>query len=100
MNPSTPNEPTRFLPGAMIAGILVEYLRPIVGGITASEVAMLPKSVGGAIATLQFMVNTLTFGSFQMPGLVAVALLGIVLNIILNSRDIALALSGKTSKKR
>ncbi len=83
----------------MIAGILVEYLRPIVGGITADQIVALPKSIGAAIATLQFMVNTLKFGTFEMPGLVAIALLGIVLNIILNSRDITLALK-KTSKRR
>jgi xanthine/uracil permease len=38
--------------------------------------------------TLQHFANTLTVGSFAIPGLVAVSLLGIVLNLILNWQEI------------
>ena len=69
----------------MIVAIIVEYLRPIVGGIDVSTV---PAGVQGAMSTLQFFAGTLNVGSFAIPGLVAVSLLGIVLNLILNWQDI------------
>ncbi|HEX9115163.1 MAG TPA: hypothetical protein VGA61_03785, partial [Anaerolineae bacterium] len=43
-----------------------------------------PASVAGAIKTVQTFTNGLRFGTFDMPALVAVALLGIILNLILN----------------
>lgn len=69
----------------MIVAIIVEYLRPIVSGINVSS---LPKDALGAMTTLQHFAGTLTVGSFAIPGLVAVSLLGIVLNLILNWREI------------
>jgi uracil permease len=72
----------------MIAAIVVEYLRPIVLGISPETLATLPKDVAGAIVTLQTFASTLTFAGFAMPGLVAVALLGIILNLVLNWRDV------------
>jgi uracil permease len=69
----------------MIVAIIVEYLRPIVGGI---DVSGLPAGGQGAMTTLQHFAGTLTVGSFAMPGLVAVSLLGIILNLILNWQEI------------
>ena len=69
----------------MIVAIIVEYLRPIIGGIDAST---LPASGQGAMMTLQHFAGTLTVGSFAIPGLVAVSLLGIILNLILNWQEI------------
>jgi NCS2 family nucleobase:cation symporter-2 len=69
----------------MIVAIIVEYLRPIVGGI---DVSTLSAGAQGAMTTLQYFANTLTVGSFAIPGLVAVSLLGIILNLILNWQEI------------
>jgi xanthine/uracil permease len=69
----------------MIVAIIVEYLRPIVAGI---DVTSLSTGAQGALATLQHFANTLTVGSFAIPGLVAVSLLGILLNLILNWQEI------------
>jgi len=69
----------------MVAAIIVEYLRPVVSGIDA---AALPKDAQAALLTLQNFAGTLTVGSFAIPGLVAVSLLGIVLNLILNWSEI------------
>ena len=69
----------------MIVAIIVEYLRPIVGGI---DVSSLPAGGQGALTTLQHFAGTLTIGSFAIPGLVAVSLLGIILNLILNWQEI------------
>ncbi len=69
----------------MVAAIIVEYLRPIVSGI---DVAALPKDAQGALTTLQHFSGTLSVDTFVIPGLVAVSLLGIVLNVILNWQDI------------
>jgi xanthine/uracil permease len=69
----------------MVAAIIVEYLRPVVSGI---EAAALPKDAQAAMLTLQNFAGTLTVGSFAIPGLVAVSLLGIVLNLILNWSEI------------
>ena len=69
----------------MIVAIIVEYLRPIVGGI---DVTTLSTGAQGALTTLQFFSNTLNVGSFAIPGLVAVSLLGIILNLILNWQEI------------
>jgi xanthine/uracil permease len=68
----------------MIASIIVEYLRPIVSNITTAEIAALPASVAGAVTTLQNFAGSMTVGGFALPGLVAVALLGILLNLVLN----------------
>jgi len=69
----------------MIVAIIVEYLRPIVGGIDASA---LPAGGQGAMTTLQHFAGTLNIGTFAIPGLVAVSLLGIILNLILNWQEI------------
>ena len=69
----------------MIVAIIVEYLRPIVGGI---DVSTLPAGAQGAMTTLQHFAGTLTVDGFAIPGLVAVSLLGIILNLILNWQDI------------
>ena len=69
----------------MIVAIIVEYLRPIVGGIDVSSLSAGPQ---GAMTTLQHFAGTLTVGSFAIPGLVAVSLLGIILNLILNWQEI------------
>ena len=69
----------------MIVAIIVEYLRPIVAGIDAST---LSASAQGAMTTLQHFAGTLNVGSFAIPGLVAVSLLGIILNLILNWQEI------------
>ena len=69
----------------MIVAIIVEYLRPIVGGV---DVSTLSAGAQGAMTTLQHFANTLTVGSFAIPGLVAVSLLGIILNLILNWQEI------------
>jgi uracil permease len=69
----------------MIVAIIVEYLRPIVSGIDATT---LSTDAQGAMTTLQHFGGTLTVGSFAIPGLVAVSLLGIILNLILNWQDI------------
>jgi uracil permease len=68
----------------MIAGIVTEFLRPTVGSITPADLAAAPASVAGAITTLQGFVNHMSIGAFQIPALVAVAFMGIVLNLILN----------------
>jgi uracil-xanthine permease len=72
----------------MIAGIVVEYIRPIVSGIDPQTLAAMPKDAASALGTLQTMANTLTFGSFAMPGLVATAVVGIVLNLLLNWSEV------------
>jgi uracil permease len=69
----------------MIVAIIVEYLRPIVAGIDPST---LSTSAQGAMTTLQSFAGTLNVGSFAIPGLVAVSLLGIILNLILNWQEI------------
>jgi uracil permease len=69
----------------MIVAIIVEYLRPIVAGI---DVSTLSASAQGAMTTLQTFAGTLNVGSFAIPGLVAVSLLGIILNLILNWQEI------------
>ena len=69
----------------MIVAIIVEYLRPIVGGIDASA---LPAGGQSAMTTLQHFAGTLNIGTFAIPGLVAVSLLGIILNLILNWQEI------------
>jgi uracil permease len=69
----------------MIVAIIVEYLRPIVAGIDPST---LSASAQGAMTTLQTFAGTLNVGSFAIPGLVAVSLLGIILNLILNWQEI------------
>jgi uracil permease len=69
----------------MIVAIIVEYLRPIVGGI---DVSSLTAGGQGAMTTLQHFAGTLNVGSFAIPGLVAVSLLGIILNLILNWQEI------------
>jgi xanthine/uracil permease len=40
------------------------------------------------MTTLQHFAGTLNVGSFAIPGLVAVSLLGIILNLILNWQEI------------
>jgi len=81
----------------MIVAIIVEYLRPIVGGIDGST---LPASAQGALTTLQHFANTLTVGSFAIPGLVAVSLLGIILNLILNWQEIVAAIKQPAKSKQ
>jgi uracil-xanthine permease len=68
----------------MIAGIVIEFLRSNLGNITPADLAAAPASVAGTIKGLQGFVNTLSIGSFQIPALVAVAFMGIFLNLILN----------------
>ena len=79
----------------MIVAIIVEYLRPIVSGIDLSSLS------GGkdAMATLQGFAGTLTVGSFAIPGLVAVSLLGIVLKLILNWQEIVTAVKNPAEGK-
>ena len=79
----------------MIVAIIVEYLRPIVSGVDPATLS------GGkdAMATLQNFAGTLTVGSFAIPGLVAVSLLGIVLNLILNWQDIVTAVKNPVEGK-
>jgi uracil-xanthine permease len=73
----------------MVAGIVVEWLRQnVLAGIDPAELAEAPATVAKAIHTVQGFVNGLRFGSFDMPALVAVALLGIVLNLVLNWGEI------------
>ena len=81
----------------MIVAIIVEYLRPIVGGIDASA---LPAGGQGAMTTLQHFAGTLTVGSFAIPGLVAVSLLGIILNLILNWQEIVNAVKKPAEVKQ
>jgi uracil permease len=69
----------------MIVAILVNYLQPIVAGI---DVTKLPAGAQAAMITLQNFANTLTIGSIAIPGLVAVSLLGIILNLVLNWQEI------------
>lgn len=54
------------------------------GGLKPEELAAAPASVAAAIKTVATFAHGLRFGGFDMPALVAVALLGIVLNLILN----------------
>ncbi|HEX9114694.1 MAG TPA: solute carrier family 23 protein [Anaerolineae bacterium] len=69
----------------MVAGIVVDWLRTnVLSGIKPEELAAAPASVAGAIKSVQTFTNGLRFGTFDMPALVAVALLGIILNLILN----------------
>jgi uracil-xanthine permease len=72
----------------MTAGIVVEFIRPVLAGIKPEELAAAPPTVAGAIKTLQVFANGLRFGDFDLPALVGVALLGIVLNLILNWGEI------------
>ncbi len=69
----------------MIVAILINYLQPIVDGI---NVTSLPAGAQTALVTLQNFANTLTAGSIAIPGLVAVSLLGIILNLVLNWQEI------------
>ncbi len=69
----------------MIVSILINYLQPIVDGINATS---LPAGAQTALVTLQNFANTLTAGSIAIPGLVAVSLLGIILNLVLNWQEI------------
>lgn len=69
----------------MIVGIIINYIQPIVSGIDTST---LPAGAQGAMVTLQSFANTLNIGSIAIPGLVAISLLGIILNLILNWKDI------------
>ncbi|GEM_PF-2757598 len=68
----------------MTAGIVVEFVRPILSGIKPEDLAAAPASLAAAVKTLQTFANGLRVGDFEMPALVGVALLGIVLNVILN----------------
>jgi uracil-xanthine permease len=68
----------------MTAGIVVEFVRPILANIKPEELATAPASLAAAAKTLQTFANGLQIGEFEIPALVAVALLGIVLNLILN----------------
>ena len=72
----------------MVAGIVVEYLRPILAGIKPAELAAAPASVQSAIHTMNLFVNGLRVGNFEVPALVAVAVLGIALNLVLNWSEI------------
>jgi uracil permease len=69
----------------MIVSILINYIQPIVDGI---NVTSLPAGAQTALVTLQNFANTLTAGSIAIPGLVAVSLLGIILNLVLNWQEI------------
>lgn len=72
----------------MGAGMVVEFLRPIIGGITAADIAASPKIVATAILSLQATVNAMQIGSFAIPALVFVALVGILLHLFLNWDEI------------
>jgi uracil permease len=71
-----------------IAGIVVEFLRSILSGITAADLAASPKSIAAAIQSLQATVNGMQVGSFAVPALVLVALVGIVLHLYLDWKEI------------
>lgn len=68
----------------MVAATVVEFLRPILAGIKPEELAIAPASVANVISSLQSFVVGLRVGGYQIPGVVAVALTGIVLNVVLN----------------
>lgn len=93
------NKPNQIIVSAMgtmmIGGIIVEYLRPIVGGITATDIAALPVGAASVMTSLQTFANSMTIGGFALPGLVAVALLGMGLNLVLNWSKIVEAFSSR-----
>lgn len=77
----------------MTVGTVVEFLRPIIGGITAADLAASPKVVAVAIQSLQTTVNAMQIGSFAIPALVLLALVGILMHLFLNWNEIV---SGET----
>ncbi len=72
----------------MIVAILIEYLRPIIGSINTKDLSSVSTGLANSIHTLQNFTNTLQFGSFALPGLVAVSLVGIILHLILDWKEI------------
>ncbi len=80
----------------MIAGIVIDYLRSPLSAIKPEELAAAPATVATAVKGLQAFVGALHIGTFDMPALVAVALLGIVLNLVLNWGEIVAEVRTRT----
>jgi len=72
----------------MVVGTTVDYLRTALAGITPEDLASSPASVATAVKSLQFLCHSLRIGNSEIPALVAVALLGIAMNVVLNFREI------------
>ncbi len=83
----------------MTAGIVVEFVRPVLAGIKPEELAAAPATVTAAINAFQVFANGLRFGDFDLPALVGVAVLGIVLNLILNWGQIIREIRNGSSAK-
>jgi xanthine/uracil permease len=73
----------------MVASIVADWLRSnIITPVSAADVAKAPESIQKVFGTVQSLVSGLHIFGFDMPPLVAVALLGIVLNLVLNWGEI------------
>jgi xanthine/uracil permease len=80
----------------MIAGIVVDFLRSALSSVKPADLAAAPASVAAVIKTFQTFVGGFRIGDFDMPALVGVAVLGIVLNLVLNWGDIVAEIRPKT----
>jgi uracil permease len=73
----------------MVASIVADWLRSnIITPVSAADLAKAPESIQKVFGTVQGLVSGLHIFGFDMPPLVAVALLGIILNLVLNWSEI------------
>jgi uracil permease len=73
----------------MMAGILADWLRSnVVTPVSAADLVKAPESIVKVFGSVQTLVSGLHIFGFDMPALVSVALLGIILNLVLNWSEI------------